>query len=257
MSKEEANEHSIFSSISRQNGNITPHILSKKNVIYEIIYKPNENIDWKKEELGKLQLDDDKEYSGDEFRIFGKKFVERNKYTCKIIYNNKQYELKEYFKEIDNNYKDKNIIKLKLIEIVDIIDMSEMFYGCYHLISFSEYLEENYYQQINYSKDILSESNYSSSLSEEDKLNTFYNNNIIQLSFYNYTKIDNDNNFEKNSIITIYFPKSSLKKVNTKNMEGMFYGCLSLISLPDISKWNTSKVTDLSHMFFGCNSLTL
>ena len=235
MSKEEEKEYSFFNSISNQNGNTTPHILSKKNVIYEIIYKPNENLDWKKRKLAVLKeynyilLDDDKEYSGNEFRIFGKKFVKRNKYKCKIIYNNKQYELKEYFKEIDNNYKDKDIIKLKLIEIVDIIDMSEMFYGCYHLISVSEYSKENSYQKINDSKDILSESNYSSSLSEEDKLNTFYNNKSKQLSFYNYSKIDNDNYVVKNSISTIYFPKSSLKKVNLKNIAKMFYGCLSLI----------------------------
>ena len=34
----------------------------------------------------------------------------------------------------------------------------------------------------------------------------------------------------------------------------MFYGCVSLISLPDISKWNTSKVNN-KNMFSGCNSL--
>ena len=38
-------------------------------------------------------------------------------------------------------------------------------------------------------------------------------------------------------------------------MSRMFDGCNSLISLPDISKWNTSNVTDMSGMFDGCNSL--
>jgi surface protein len=38
-------------------------------------------------------------------------------------------------------------------------------------------------------------------------------------------------------------------------MSGMFSGCGSLESLPDISKWNTSKVTDMSDMFEDCNSL--
>ena len=33
----------------------------------------------------------------------------------------------------------------------------------------------------------------------------------------------------------------------------MFYGCNSLSSLPDISKWNTSNVTDMSYMFSLCN----
>ena len=36
----------------------------------------------------------------------------------------------------------------------------------------------------------------------------------------------------------------------------MFYECSTLSSLPDISKWNTDKVTDMSYMFFGCSSLS-
>ena len=35
----------------------------------------------------------------------------------------------------------------------------------------------------------------------------------------------------------------------------MVYGCSSLISLPDISKWNTNKVTDISYIFDECSSL--
>ncbi len=35
----------------------------------------------------------------------------------------------------------------------------------------------------------------------------------------------------------------------------MFYGCSSLTNL-DLSKWNTSKVGDMSSMFYGCSSLT-
>ena len=29
----------------------------------------------------------------------------------------------------------------------------------------------------------------------------------------------------------------------------MFYGCSSLVSLPDISKWNTKNVTNIKHIF--------
>ena len=36
-------------------------------------------------------------------------------------------------------------------------------------------------------------------------------------------------------------------------MSWMFSNCKTLSSLPDISKWDTSKVTDMSDMFFGCN----
>ena len=35
----------------------------------------------------------------------------------------------------------------------------------------------------------------------------------------------------------------------------MFWGCSSLQSLPDISKWDTKNVTSMSSMFYGCNSL--
>ena len=35
----------------------------------------------------------------------------------------------------------------------------------------------------------------------------------------------------------------------------MFDGCYALISLPDISKWNTNNVTNMSYMFYGCSSL--
>ena len=35
-------------------------------------------------------------------------------------------------------------------------------------------------------------------------------------------------------------------------MNNMFNGCKSLISFPDISKWNTSNVTKMNFMFDGC-----
>ena len=37
---------------------------------------------------------------------------------------------------------------------------------------------------------------------------------------------------------------------NVYNMSGMFSNCSSLISLPDISKWNTNNVTDMSCLVF-------
>ena len=35
----------------------------------------------------------------------------------------------------------------------------------------------------------------------------------------------------------------------------MFYKCKSLKYLPDISKWNTNNVNDMSEMFSKCESL--
>ena len=42
---------------------------------------------------------------------------------------------------------------------------------------------------------------------------------------------------------------------NVNNMSEMFYNCKSLIALPDISKWNTNNVENMSEMFFNCKSL--
>jgi surface protein len=52
-----------------------------------------------------------------------------------------------------------------------------------------------------------------------------------------------------------YINFSNFSTSNVKNMRCMFYGCKSLNSLPDISKWDTSNVEDMSYMFSGCNSL--
>ena len=40
-----------------------------------------------------------------------------------------------------------------------------------------------------------------------------------------------------------------------RNMRGLFDGCTSLYSLPDISEWKTGNVTDMSYMFYGCRNL--
>ena len=49
-----------------------------------------------------------------------------------------------------------------------------------------------------------------------------------------------------------------ISKWNTSNvtfMNSMFNSCSSLMELPDISNWNTSSVTDMNCLFYGCSSL--
>ena len=70
--------------------------------------------------------------------IFGEDFVKRNKNNCKIIYDGKEYELSkqlEYYKE---KKFDKSLIKIKLIGINNITNMSSMFNYCRTLISLSD-----------------------------------------------------------------------------------------------------------------------
>ena len=69
-------------------------------------------------------------------RIFGLNFVLNNKDKCKIIYEDKEYELKEYFDDINKNYDNKIKIALTLKVKETIIDSSYMFDGCKALFSF-------------------------------------------------------------------------------------------------------------------------
>ena len=96
-----------------------------------------------------------------------------------------------------------------------------------------------------------------------NKINEDNNNEINEES--------NTNNKDNNKIVDLYEEMNSmfseckslislpdLSKWNTSNvtdMKAMFWECNSLISLPDISKWDTSNVTAMNHMFFGCRSL--
>ena len=63
-------------------------------------------------------------------RIFGNKFVENNYHNCKIIFNNEEYPLHEYFNDINENYNNKDDIKFKLKISEDIISLNDMFSGC-------------------------------------------------------------------------------------------------------------------------------
>ena len=105
-------------------------------------------------------------------KIFGTRFVENNKDKCKIIYEEKEYELKEHLNYKKNNSND--LISIKLSGINNIKDASYMFSWVYSLLS----------------------------LPDISKWNT---SNVIDMSY-------------------------------------IFYKCKLLISLPDISKWNVSNV---------------
>ena len=145
-----------------------------------------------------------------EIKIFGNKFISNNKDLCKIIYENKEYNLTEYFdcKNIKNN-----LLKIKLQGINNIIDLTSMFEGC-------------------------SELSYLSDFSNWD---TTY----VMIMFESFR----DCKFEKLPDI------SKFNTNNVINMSNMFRGCSSLKSLPDISIWNTKNVVSMRSMFYGCSSL--
>ena len=151
-------------------------------------------------------------------KILGRYFIKKNKDKAKILYKNKIYELKEYFEDIDENYNHKDLIKLKIIFIHNIIDMSYMFYGCYTLISLSD------------------------------------NNEISNIKIY----ITNSHCMFRGCKSLISLPDLSIWDTSKVfNMSYMFYRCKSLLSLPNISKWNYSNVIYISNMFGRCKKLSI
>ena len=61
--------------------------------------------------------------------------------------------------------------------------------------------------------------------------------------------------FGNNSNLKSIKKLKGLDTSNVTNMNNLFYGCSSLTSL-DLSSLDTSKVTGMSYMFSGCSSLT-
>ena len=43
---------------------------------------------------------------------------------------------------------------------------------------------------------------------------------------------------------------------NAKDFSCMFYDCKALYSLPKISRWNINKVTEMNNMFTNCRQMT-
>jgi len=121
--------------------------------------------------------------NNEKISLFGSDFVHNNKNICKMIIDNKEYEIVAEYKV--KNYKN-NILKIKLKGINNITNMSYMFDKCSSLIS------------------------------------------LPDISNWNTN--------------------------NVKNMSYMFYECSSLISLPDISNWKTNNVKDMHCMFDECSS---
>ena len=80
----------------------------------------------------------------------------------------------------------------------------------------------------------------------KDKCMMIYKNKISELKEF----LDDEEEI-KDNIISI-----KLRGINNiKDASSMFSGCNTLISLPDVSKWDTLNVNSMKYMFYECNSL--
>ena len=178
----------------------------------------------------------------DRLRIFGEDFVKNNKDKCEIIYEKNLYDLKEFIDEIDSNLKDKTEIELILKVNRNIDDVSNMFFKCETLKSFSE-------SKLYYNKP-LEFDNFEENLENSNEL--YKNNSISSISSIN----DIQNSSQNKALSDLNKGLDLLKIFKIKKMSYMFYGCSLLESLPDIlSNLDTSEVKDMNHIFHGCTSL--
>ena len=202
---------------------------------------------------------------GKEIKMFDSIFIENNKEKCKIVYNDKEYELKEYFEDICANYNYKDEINIKLELSKDIIDMSYMFNECETIIFVKDISKSKCTNTI-YFNSTISESDTNSTdefeLNVRDESET---NNLANDLFNEYHKLSSSiqaipiKNISNISEINNTFYNENIETLlnfhKVTNMSHMFDGCESLLSISNISNWNTDKVTDMSSMFTGCEKL--
>ena len=231
--------------------------------------KKDININENDKELININPDIKMIYKNDPIlKIFGFKFVKNNKEKCKIVYNNKLYALKEYFKIIDKNDYNKEQLEIGLTGLNDVKDLSYMFYNCPLLISIIDISKINISNITNIH---FMFSGCSSLESLPDILNWDISNvndmrdvfsdcsaltKLPNISNWNTNKINDMSNLFSNCTSLKYLP--DISKWNTANvidMNNMFFNCSSLLTLPDISKWNVKNVINMSQMFGNCSSL--
>ena len=169
-------------------------------------------------------------------KIFGEDFVNNNKNNFCIIYNNKQYDLTEYFeiKLMLNS----DIFEIKLKQTNEVTNLSDMFDNCKSLIALPDICDFNTSNVI-YMNGMFRGCKSLSDLSDISKWDT---SNIIEMNgmFNGCKSLKNLPDISK------------WDTSNVTNIGWMFYNCKSLKYLPDISKWDISKVTNKEMMFVGC-----
>ena len=162
--------------------------------------------------------------------------------------NNRRKEQKKYKNQMEN--KEINNTRINdeiLIKINIIYDIKE---ENYINIFGSEFVKNNK----DICKMIIDDKEYK--ISEKYNVKN-YNNNKLQINLKGINNItDMSYMFYGCESLSSLPDISKWNTNNVTNMSYMFYGCSSLSSLPDISKWNINKVTNMSYMFYECSSLS-
>ena len=145
-----------------------------------------------------------------EIRLFNKIFVEKNKEKCKLIINNQELDLIEFY----NLKADEKILKVALIVFENLIDMSYMFCECTSLISLDGISDLNTENVTNMSYMFY----HCSSLESLDGISDLNTEKVTNMSSM----------FYQCSSLSTLDGISNWKTENVIDMSYMFYECSSL-----------------------------
>ena len=202
-------------------------------------------------------------------RMFGEKFVENNRNKCKIEYENREFELTEFFDDIKNYYRREEIIKIKLKVKGNITNLSHMFDDCKSLVDFPNKVNEVPHNNYNILDDNNTHNNnlYNGLNNMTDDLE-YLTTNLVSFKPYNpfeYKPFSKLVNRKVTDISFMFYNCESLKLLpeemagwdtsNITDMSNFVNGCLSIEELPNISKWKTKNVANISFMFSKCEKL--
>ena len=173
-------------------------------------------------------------------KIFGSTFVLNNWDNCRVICEDQEYRLTEFF-ELKNYTKNSKILEIKLKVFRELKDISFMFSDCSSLISISRFITWNTENVTNM------RGMFAACTSLK---------NLPDLSLLKTDNVKNMRGLFAGCEILESIPDiSGWNTENVTDMQYMFHNCLKLKTLPDISKWNTSNVIDMRFMFYNCSSL--
>ena len=202
-------------------------------------------------------------------RLFGEKFIEKNKKNCKLVIDDNETDLIEFYENKEMTPKnDKFEIILKNID--KLTDMSNMFNNCSLLVSIPDLPKLNMSSVINISHFFYNCSSFKSlpDISEWDTSSLtdmsylFYNCQFIEklpdISKWNTSSVINMSHLFTNCKSLKELPDISEWDISlVKDITSMFSSCFGLSYLPDISNWNTSSVLNMSYLFNFCSSLKI
>jgi surface protein len=185
--------------------------------------------------------DYDKPYfdiSTERIHLFGNKFVEINFKKCKLIINNQEHNLVEYF-TVKSREK---TFQIKLIIKEQITNFDSMFKDCKNLLTCPD----------------INNLDTSGAISFRSFFENCENLKILPkfLDWKTNLVIDMSSMFEGCKSL-LYLP--DLSKFDTSkvtDISNMFMNCSQIKFLPKINKWNTSKIKDMKNLFKGCILLT-